>query len=192
MQIIKNNQDKYNTIPVNAIITKNTIIPGIVGKKVNINKSYNKMKSINKFNESLLVFDEIKPLKSINNYYDKVIVSGNKRFNKISIIINSKDYENEIKKISIINNTNLDINNDDYCFTDTLYINKDCLINKKHTILTKVIDNYHLTKTKEILQNGVIINYRFNEKNYSELNLIIKYIKNNNYQIVPIKELIKE
>ena len=112
MKTIKEKQNEYNTLPVNTIITNNTIIPGINGKKVNIDKSYNNMKGLNEFRESLLVFDIIKP--SVSNIYNKVIVSGNQTINEISII------------------TKL---NNDYCYTENLTIKKECIQNNKYTIL---------------------------------------------------------
>ena len=170
MKEIKEKQDLYNKKPVNAIITKHAMIPGVSGKKVNIEKSYNKMKSINSFKEGLIVYDIIKPNKSIRNIYNKVIVSGNPNINNVSIIL-EKDNK--------------------YCYTETLNIEKNCLINNKNTIHVEKINNNHLTKVKELVKNGTIFFLEFKEKN-DELSLVIKYLKNNNYNILPIDELIKE
>lgn len=165
MKTIKEKQNEYNTLPVNTIITNNTIIPGINGKKVNINKSYNNMKGLNEFRESLLVFDIIKP--SVSNIYNKVIVSGNQTINEISII------------------TKL---NNDYCYTEDLTIKKECIQNNKYTILIHKINNNYLTNVKSILRNGIII--YLDSINSDELNLVTKYIKNNNYEIVEINKLL--
>ena len=165
MKTIKEKQNEYNTLPVNTIITNNTIIPGINGKKVNIDKSYNNMKGLNEFRESLLVFDIIKP--SVSNIYNKVIVSGNQTINEISII------------------TKL---NNNYCYTEDLTIKKECIQNNKYTILIHKINNNYLTNVKNILRNGIII--YLDSINNDELNLVIKYIKNNNYEIVEINKLL--
>lgn len=165
MKIIKEKQNEYNTSPVNTIITKSTIIPGINGKKVNLDKSYNNMKGLNEFRESLLVFDIIKP--SVSNIYNKVIVSGNQTINEISII------------------TKL---NNDYCYTENLTIKKECIQNNKYTILIHKINNNYLTNVKNILRNGIII--YLDSINNDELNLVTKYIKNNNYEIVEINKLL--
>ena len=167
MKEIKARQDDYYLKPIDAVITKHTTIPGISGRKVNIKKSYQKMKAINEFKESLLVFDEIKPNKTIDNIYDKVIVSGNKKNNKISLI------------------TSLD---EKYCYTEELFIKKECVQDNKHTILIHKITN--LSQVKELIQNGIIFYLKVSSK--EELNLIIKYIKSLNYEFVDIKELIKE
>ena len=50
---LKDVADSYYIEPIEATIREDEIIPGIKGRKVNINKSYNKMKQIGKFNESL-------------------------------------------------------------------------------------------------------------------------------------------
>lgn len=216
MQDIISKQELYNKDYVNAIITENVMIPGISGKKINLDKSFNKMKKINKFNESLLIYDYIKPLISIKDNYNKIIVSGNKNINNVSIILNIHDEElfallnkilinNNVKASLLVNNV-ISINktnftntvsynysdNIDYCITEGLSINKDCIINNRYTILVKFINNYHLTNTKNIINNGSILLYSFNKSNYNDLNIIIKYIRNNNYNIVSIDELLKE
>lgn len=189
---IKNKQNIYNIEPINAIITKNTMIPGINGKKVNLNKTYKKMKKINTFNDSLIVFDTIKPNKSINNIYNKVIVSGNKMKRNISIIVNTKDnILNEINTISNDFNVNLTLSNN-YCITYNLKINNNCIKKHQYTILGHLINRNFLNQTKELVQNGIIFVYVFNKTNYQELNIILKYLKNNNYNIVSIDKLIVE
>ena len=170
MKIIKEKQDLYIQKPIDAIITLNTMIPGIKGRKVNLIKSYNKMKKINAFNESLLVFDTILPNKSIKNIYNKVILSGNLNINRVSII------------------TKLD---QKYCYVDKIEIQNECYKNQKYTVLITKITSNHLTRIKELLQNGHIY-FLTLESDSKELDMIIKYIKNNNYEIVPINELINE
>ena len=161
MKTLKEKQSIYNIEPTDAIITKHTMIPGINGRKINLEKSYKNMKGINEFKESLLIFDEIKPDKTINNIYDKVIISINPKENKITIL------------------TSLD---DKYCYTEDLTIKKECIQNNKYTILIHIINNNYLSKIKEILQNGIII-YLENIKQ-DELSIIKKYLLNNNYEII--------
>ncbi len=165
MRILIEKQNEYYIEPIDAVITEHTMIPGISGKKINLNKSYQKMKGINEFKESLLVFDEIKPNKTTNNIYDKVIISGNPSVNKISIITK---------------------NDGNYCFTTTLEIDNNCF--NKYTIHVEKISTNHLTKVKELVRNGIILYL----ENINDLSIITKYLKNNNYEIVTIEELIKE
>ena len=168
MIVLKEKQAIYNKKPVNAIITEHIMIPGISGRKINLKESYKKMKAINEFKESLLVFDKIPPSKTINNIYDKVIISGNQSINKISIVLD---------------------NDDNYCFTTKLEIDNNC--HSKYTIHIEKIRTNYLTKVKELARNGAILFLELKD-NKEEVNLIYKYLKNNNYEIVPIKELITE
>ena len=167
MKILKEKQSIYNIEPVDAIITEHAMIPGIHGRKINLDKSYEKMKGINEFSESLLVFDEIKPNKSIKNIYDKVIISGNPNVNKVSIIFKNNNY---------------------YCYTTSLIIDSKCT--NKYTIHVEKISANYLTKIKEKVHNGTI--FFLESKEESDLNFITKYLKNNNYEIVNVDELIKE
>ena len=167
MKTLKEKENKYNILPKDAIITKHTMIPGINGRKINLSKSYHNMKRINKFTESLLIFEEIKPNKTINHIYDKVIIGGNFQNNIVSVI------------------TNLDHN---YCYTMDLYIKKECIQNKKYTILIHKISYNHLTNIKSILKNGIVI--YLDSINNDELNVITKYIRNNNFEIVPVNKLL--
>ena len=188
MQEIKDKQVLYNQDSIDAIITSNTMIPGVNGKRVNLDKSYQKMKSINKFNEGLLVFDEIPPIKSINNHFDKVIL-GNPYKEMVSVILEGNSLL--LKNIDkYIKDNNLEVN-PDYCLTDTIKIDKDCLNNHQYTILIYPIKNYFLSNTKKILKKGIIISFYLTNTNYQELFTTIKYIKNN-YEIVSIQDLIKE
>lgn len=216
MQEIKNKEIDYNIKATDAIITDNTMIPGISGKEINLDESFLKMKKINKFNESLLVFNSIKPKVSVEGIYDKVIINGNNNKKRISIIlnINNKNLFNNLNTLmedhniytDILTNDNYNLSNThfkniittnhqyqtNYCLTYNLTISNECIQNHKHTILGYSINNNYLSETKEELKNGIILVYTFNEYNYYDLNTIIKYLKNNQYNIVPVNELIKE
>ena len=100
MERIEKNQDKFNISPINARIVDDTIIPGLKGKKVNINLTYNKMKEYGTYNESLTILKDISPKVSIKNNYDKYIISGNKKKRSVSIIF----YIDDIDKYKIITN----------------------------------------------------------------------------------------
>ena len=59
MKAIINKQDDYYIKPLNAIITKNIVIKEVNGKKIDVRKSYQKMKKLGVFNESLLVYEKV-------------------------------------------------------------------------------------------------------------------------------------
>lgn len=99
--------DKKNKIDaVNAIIDQNKIIPGVSGKKVDYNKSFQKMKKYGTYNESLTVFEEIEPTISIDDYYDKYISEGSGINNDVSLVFEVKNGDNINNIISLLKENN--------------------------------------------------------------------------------------
>ena len=66
---IKEYTNTHNINPINAIINEDTIIPGNIGKYIDTESSYKKMKKYGYFNESLLIYKDIYPETSIYNKY---------------------------------------------------------------------------------------------------------------------------
>ena len=97
MKKIQEVEKEYYISPVEPIITKNTIIPEVDGKKINIKKSYQKMKKLGSFNESLLVYETIKPNNSYLDIYDKVIIP--RKTNNISLIFDINNDINLFNKV---------------------------------------------------------------------------------------------
>jgi len=212
MKEIINKQDDYYIKPINAVITKNFIIKEVNGRKIDIKKSYQKMKSLGIFNENLLVYENVLPKVSYLNKYDKVIIPRYP-INNISLVFEISDegtfyntnkilVDNGIEASIIFENVNNDFdinksnfknilsttynNGIDYCISFNTTVNNDCKNNKKYTLLVKenIISNNFLNNTKKAINNhNNIIIYRFNSNNLSNLNTIIKYLKSNNYNI---------
>lgn len=91
MKKILSNASNYYIDPVSAIINGDEISSGINGQKVNIEKSYQKMKNINTYNETMLVFDEVIPNVTITNEFDKYIVGGNESKMQVSLVFKVSD-----------------------------------------------------------------------------------------------------
>lgn len=89
MQEIKQVSSIYEESPVDAVINieDNTIIPGQFGRTVNSQESYLSMHDFGTFNENYLVYDYVKPEKSLEDNKDKYITSGNKKQRKVSLIV---------------------------------------------------------------------------------------------------------
>lgn len=86
MQTIKEEKNQYEQLPENAEIIGNTIIVGKKGQTIDYNKTYYKMKKYASYNEALITTKEVKPTISIENYYDKYIVRGNKSKKEIAFV----------------------------------------------------------------------------------------------------------
>lgn len=82
-----------------------------------------------------------------------------------------------------------------YCYID--YFNKDilstCSFMKLHTIIPGInTSNYPYYDIKNKLSNGSIIKLNNNIRVIEELNYIIKYIRQKDYEIVSLKKLLSE
>lgn len=94
MQTIRKEEHKYYEEAVDAVLTDNSIIPGAKGSKVNVNESYKKMKQYGSYRESLLVFEEVDPSVSLDDYYDKYVQSGNGLDRNISLVFKVEREDN--------------------------------------------------------------------------------------------------
>ncbi len=111
MVTLKEKIDDYKVESVNAIITDTTIIPGIKGKEVDLDKSYEKMKLEGVFREESIVFKDIYPEDTLSSNKNKYIIRGNPSKNEVSLlyIVDSRsDLEKvrKLKNISLFVNTN--------------------------------------------------------------------------------------
>ena len=107
MKKIKENVEDKEKDAINAKITGNTLIPGYNGLKINLEESFKKMKNYGNYNETLLVFDEVTPTISIDDYYDKYISSGNGITTDIALIFTIEDGTYLEKLINIIDSTSI-------------------------------------------------------------------------------------
>lgn len=85
----------------NALIQNDTIIPGRNGQEVDITKSYQKMRQYGKYDEKLLLMEEFQPKISINDHYDKYVISGNSNKRQVSFLflVEEDDELSEILEI---------------------------------------------------------------------------------------------
>ena len=95
MMEISSIKDEYEVMPVNAIIEDNTIVPGLKGRKIDLDKSYDEMRVGGVFREDALVYKDIYPSNTLSNNKDKYIIKGNNNKNKVALlyILNSNEFE---------------------------------------------------------------------------------------------------
>lgn len=96
-------KDLYKIEAVSANVVSNTIIPGVNGRVVNIDKSYKEMKSVGKFNKNSIIYDVVRPSVSISNNKDKFIIKGNSMKQMVSLVflVDDDKYLEKINKISV-------------------------------------------------------------------------------------------
>jgi len=101
MQNILSVQEKYRLESVNAIVDGDTIVPGVNGVAVDVDKSYQRMKKMNGYYESMLMFSEVIPDESILEQYDKFIIRGNPSKSNVSILMKVNNTTNLEKAYQI-------------------------------------------------------------------------------------------
>ena len=104
---IKRNSKNYEYDALDAYITDTTIIPGINGQNIDLNKSYRKMKKYGTYNKNLMEFDYIKPNKLLKDNLDKYVVSGNSKKNMISLVFVVLDGNNIDNIIDVLDSKNV-------------------------------------------------------------------------------------
>ena len=187
MMKINDIKDKLTIEPTDAIIIEDTIIPGLNGKKVNIDKSYKKMKNYGNFNKNNIIYDIIYPNISITNNKDKYIIQGNMKKNTISIIfiLNNDKYLNEL--LNIINGKDIKVN---YFIDYSYLINNTTKIKEMSTHeLYSYGDEGEYTPDNLLFSNNLISRIGNNEANIClsiNNNKVINLCsKNNLYTIKP-------
>lgn len=104
---IKQSKNEYKIEPIQAIITENTIIPGVKGKEVDINESYAKMKKYGKFNSNLISYTGINPDSLLKDNLDKMIIKGNSSKKMVSIIFHLNNVDEIDGILKILNDKNI-------------------------------------------------------------------------------------
>lgn len=243
---IKKEADSYSVEAHQAIINDNTIIPGINGKKVNVNASYQKMRKTGNFNVENFVYDKVNPENVLEDNLDKYVISGNENKKQVSLIFLVDSYANVDKILNIVdkyevktnffvdgkwfeeNNDkvlelvklghnignlsyNLDYQDSSFVWMDTIIkkvagqkrsfcyktekkedLNK-CVLQKNYTISPVVeISSNPFNTAKNNIKNGSIIAFKINNSLIKELDLIMKYIKSRDLEVVNLETLLSE
>ena len=222
MERIQEKSDSLIVMGTNAIINENTIIPGINGKKVDEEASFFKMKEFGIFNETYLVYENIKPNISLEDNKDKIIIQGNKTLRQVSIVIddnsNLLDYlANKNINLTILAKTTTQFTSYEYLnsekdiikFNDLESILKKNNLNKKICILENSNieickkKKYYLVKPNVLVGNNDIIQNKKEIKNGSiiyvdknvsinTLEIILNQINYLDLKIVYLSQLISE
>lgn len=176
-------KEDYEILSVDAIIEDNTIIPGINGISVNSKKSYSKMKALDVFNEYYLEFEEVKPVVSLNDNKDKVIIKGNKNKNAVSIII-----KNNYAVKQYLENRGYITGFDDICVID---IDRDCKKNDYKLKSSLILNHQNILTHKNQVSSGDIILIEENVS-VSEIKLLLDEISYRDLTVIPLNKLISE
>ena len=164
MNKIIEEKNYYKINPIEGIITNNTIIPGLNGRSINIDKSYKKMREKGIFDKNLLEYNKIIPQNNLKDNKNKFIIAGNQNNKKVSIIFILKE-DNYLNKVeNNILNKNITIN----FFVDYQYLVNNSTIIKN--LSNSEIYNYGLegeyTPDNILFANNLISRIRNKEAIY--------------------------
>lgn len=135
MKSIVANSEKYYVDPISAVITGDELTVGLNGKKVNIEESYQNMKKIDEYNESMLVFDEVIPDISLTSEFDKYIIGGNTLKNQVALVFKVSDSY----YVDTVNNILLDKN-----VLATFFMDGIVVENNIESVLELVTNGYQI------------------------------------------------
>ena len=244
---IKKEKKSLEEESINAKVNGEYLVPGYSGLVVDLDKSFNKMKKYGGYNESLIVFKESIPTISVDEYYDKYIVSGNGFTNYISLVFEITDKEllpkikdilkeNDVRATFFVDGLLLKEDNilitsllqdfheiellnyngsydrlifeeaidtlqviankrGKYCLAkyDQKEILELCSKEKMHTIIPTIqIKSNPYLSLKGKLREGSIISITPTKENISELDVVIKYIKQRGYTLDTLEQLLSE
>lgn len=159
---LKEQASNYIEEGVDATIVDQTIIPGMHGTEVDIDKSYSKMKRYGKFNASLLVMKDTKPSISIENNYDKFIISGNNKKRQVALLFLATKDTDISKILSILKEKKVKAN----FFIDFYFYNQE-------TVETLASYGYDI--------GNLSLNYDYTDSSFAWLTSKIKKVKKTTY-----------
>lgn len=173
MKSIIKNASSYNIDSVNALVSGDTITPGIRGCVIDINKSYEKMKRINEYRDTLLRYKDLIPEITIDNIYNKYISNGNKKKRQVSIVVNISNDITEINSIASFNKEKINV------FIDSVMLETKLLkVDKEYiNIYNGGNNNNYDDITIEWMNDVILDNYNESKycinKNKNDDNLVI-------------------
>lgn len=186
---IKEKKEQYKVDAKEAIINDNTIIPGIKGKKIDVDNSYSKMHQYGKFDERLLVYEDIMPNNLLKDNLDKFIIGGSKDFNVTLIfIVNNNDNIDDL--LNILNEIDVKAN----LFVDSVWAddNEEKIINlvKEGYIIGNLSYKNDYTNNRFLNVDSIIKNIAKQRQGYCysedyDIKTLENCYKQKNYTIVP-------
>ena len=220
--LVQTIESKKEELYVNSIdstlIDELYIIPGMNGKEVNVNSSFNTMKELNVYNENKIIYNQIEPKISLKDNKERIINRGNKQKRQVSLVFENvsdltkylvqKNYkinlliteEKYYKEYEMINNSNSEetYNRIESYLTNNK-INKNICYKSNKTLCkdnyifqeSLIINHSNLSTNINKITNGEIILIK-DTLTLTELELLTNKIKSQDLSIVPLSTLISE
>ena len=217
---IETMKDDYKEDYVNAIIEDDYIIPGLMGKEIDVEKSFQKMQNYGYFIEDSIVYENKEPKISLKNNGQKIIKKGNALKNNVALITQNVCLATYLSEMSIpynilvtketassnyYNGTKINFDKQNYEETEQILKNERnnlcfvknnfqdiCLKYKKNLIEETVsINKNNLPSQYKKIEAGYIL-YLEDDLDLSGLKVLIKEINFKGLKIVSLTDLISE
>lgn len=147
---IKSKKDGYKENAIEPIIKDDTIIPGINGREVDTQKSYEAMSKIGYFNDKLLVYKPLKVQNTLDKNKDKYVINGNNTKMDVTLLFKVSPNDN---LTNIINNLN------------------QKQIKATFFIESKYLEKHH-NQIINLIQSGHTVGNLSNNENYNDSDFI--------------------
>lgn len=147
---IKSKKDGYKENAIEPIIKDDTIIPGINGKEVDTQKSYEAMSKIGYFDDKLLVYKPLEVENTLDKNKDKYVINGNNTKTDITLLF----------KVS---------NNDDITSIIKLLDQKE--IKATFFVESKYLEKHH-NQIIKLVQNGHTVGNLSNNEDYEDSDFV--------------------
>ena len=166
---IEESKEEYSVSAIDAVVSDISIIPGMKGCEVDVEKSYYNIKRLGEFNSNLLEYKTSEPKVKLEDNYDKYITSGNKIKNTVSLIFKVKKNTNIDNIIKTLNEKNIKAT----FFMDGRYIENniskvESLIKEGHEVLNYGYDNMY-DKDLIIWNNNLLERINYNNPKFCYL-----------------------
>ena len=107
---LKSIEDNYKIEAIDATISDDTIVPGINGRVLDVEKTYKYLKQVGVVDESLFKYKVVSPKVSLSNNIDKYITKANPKKDSVAILITLNSKTNLNKVLSVANSKKAKIN----------------------------------------------------------------------------------
>ena len=158
---LKNIEDNYKIEAIDATISDDTIVPGINGRVLDVEKTYKYLKQVGIVDESLFKYKVVSPKVSLSNNIDKYITKANPKKDSVAILITLNSKTNLNKVLSVANSKKAKIN----FFIEYNYLMENiAILNelKEHEVYSYI----PYSPDTLIISNNIIKNKMYNEPIY--------------------------
>lgn len=158
---LKSIEDNYKIEAIDATISDDTIVPGINGRVLDVEKTYKYLKQVGVVDESLFKYKVVSPKVSLSNNIGKYITKANPKKDSVAILITLNSKTNLNKVLSVANSKKAKIN----FFIEYNYLMENiAILNelKEHEVYSYI----PYSPDTLIISNNIIKNKMYNEPIY--------------------------